>query len=1053
MSYIDKVNQVLASRGYDPNARLADYRDPNAYQAPKAPASQGNFLGNVGKSLGSIPGALGKGITDSLGQTSFAKMPQIAESIGRTGFSLGPINIKGSVNKRLEQRDALMAQAQKDFKAGRIDGKEYARRLNKAIADTNVEKDLKKSEGALKDASRYGEQYVNTASWLSLGAGGIAGALGKTGMNAASKVAIGEAYSGTAKALASGAFKEAGKTFGKGVLAETAGLAKPFMGGAGKGGIIKGITGALGGALEGQAMASTFRDLNNGKVDPLNAALTVGSVLPGGPLGAAGAALKGTGKLASKAIYDTHGIYDVITLKGGKTVNQILEELAKSNPKAYKQLSKILAVGEDLATQEHGKGADTAARAIEANQPSGKKFADMTIEEFAKAMSGNQGSRKQVQTAVKQAMKEGFELPDGKGPVLGRITPAAKSELSKRLAASDDPAAEMAKIAKEGIDVEGQKLKNVNLIGQLQDIVDSGRKGDDLANAINKKLTATQMTMVNGKPILTKNGLFLALADNPGVVKNPSKVAAITKGSKAPLGVIGRTLDKIGLSTKSADPAEQKAIFNQVKNNFIEAVNDDDSIKVSGKDILGRLNSLTDKKTGVFDIRQLTKKEIADVLGGDKAEAKKIMGYYNDAFKSLSFKDRGLAGKLTDFNMRNNPLAAPYSRIQSVARYELNPFFRAQENTETALGSALAGRAPVMPRTTKYNKTVKVLEDAGFFKKELAGNAGEGAAGLGAVSAKLSPFQKSQFAKDIENMSGGGKENVLKFINDPKNTDLIQNIKTIAQYPDRGLTSSNFMKAMNLAVFPMRYNIKVTEYAAKALAKQSGPTQMAVIKGIKDFSDWQKTPEGIKWNSDNSEIIGLLRYFTPVGTVESALRMLSPGEVRGVKDLGQIGGLPFGVISRVLQGQGITKSATPYLNPKTGEVVPDKIPADAKARASQALADIIDTMFTFPGRLVDAPLSKKQISQGAAEWATLGTLKGGKYESVTRTDLTDKQKKTQAVLRAGQASPVLKGPSTVKNRSVDISSKKAPTITPIYKTTAKGKKVKAKASAPGTWRP
>lgn len=1007
-----------------------------------------SFWGNVGRSVGSIPGAIAGGIGNILGNTSFAKLPQIGQSIARTGFSMGPINFKGSVGQTLDKRSVMMKKVGDDFKAGKITAKQYSERLKQVLKDTSVDEDLKKSKDALKDASRYGEQFVNNVTVLGAVAGGVAGAAGRTGTSAAAKAAISEAYGGGLKA------------FGKGVLAETTGLAKPFIGEAGKGGVIKGITGALGGALEGQANAAMVRDFSKGKVDPLNTALTVGMAMPGGPLGAAGAAIKGTGKLFNKAIYDSHGLYDVVKLKGGITVNEALEQLAKDSPKLYEKYVKNAKVGQDLAAQEWGNVPTAMAKGIELNQPSGKMFKDMTLDEFMKTLTSNLIDRSKGQTVLKKAVDAGFTLPEGRGAVMARITPDAKKDLIKRLT-SGDAKAEMAKIAKEGIDVEGQKLKNTNLIGQLQDIVDSGKTGDDLAKAIRKQFTATKAVLVDGKPFVTKDGRFLALAKNPGVVKKPAEVADLVKGKKAPLGVIGRTLEKIGLSTKAADIGEQKAIFKVVKSNFEKAVNEDDSIGVNGRIILSRLNKLTDKKTGVFDIRQLSKKEIADALGIDKAEAARIMSHYNDAFKQLSFSERGLAGKLTDWNMRNNPLAPGYARIQSAARYERSPFFRLQENIETALGSSLQnGKLPVMPRTTKYNKTVKVLEDSGFFERELAGPAGEGAAGLGAISAKLSPFQKSTFARDIESLAGKGKENVLGFINNPKNADLIQEMKTIAQYPDKGLTSSNFMKALNLAVFPTRYNLKVTQFAVKQLAKQSGATQMAVIKGLKDFSDWQKTPAGIKWNSDNSEALGILRYFTPVGSIESTLRLLSPGSVKSIRDVGTIGGLPFGVISQILQGQGMVKSDTPYLDPKTGEVVPNKIPKDLKARANQALVDIIGTMFTYPGRQVGID-SKRKLTQGVVDNATMGLLKGGKYESQTRTDLTPEQRRIQAVLRSGSGGPSKYNLPSAKSLNVTPLTKptfkfgQADYSTPRFASTkaAKGKKPKTRAIPVGQFRP
>ena len=1026
MSYIDKVNQVLASRGYDPNARLADYRDPNGNKSYVAKPVNGNFLGNVGKSLGSIPGAVVNGIADSLGNTSFAKMPQIAQSIGRTGFSLGPINIKGSVNKRLEQRDTLMAQAQKDFKAGKIDGKEYAKRLNKAIADTNVTQDINKSKGALKDASRYGTQYVNTALALGAVVGGVAGAAGKTGLNAIGTTAVDQAYSGGIKA------------FGKGILGEAGALARPFSGQA-SGGVLKGVTGALGGALDAQAMASTVNEARKGKIDPLNAALTATSLAPGGIVKLGSEGIGKAGKAINKAIYDTHGLYDVVKLKGGTSVNEAFTAAQKLSKNAKKD-EKILKVFQDLAVQEHGKGPEAVARAIEANQPDGKKFADMTYNDFIKAASSIVSDRTKLQAVAKNA---GLKIPEGAAVVAARLTPESKAAISKRLSQADDPIKEFTKLKREGL------IKGPNLPGQIEDMVKSGVTGEQLAKKVNS-LKAVPAALVDGAPVVTKDGRFLAFAKGAGTVKKASEVGDIVKGQKAKLGAIGRTLEKMGLSTKQADPAEQRAIFNKVKDNFVKTINADEAIKTDGKTILSTLNKLTDTKPGVFDIRQLRSSEIASSLGVSKSEANTIMAAYNDAFKSLGYAERGLAGKITDFNMRNNPIAAPYSRIQSVARYEKNPSFRLQENIETGIGSKLLGGKAINPMTDKYNKSVKILEDNGFFKREFAGPAGEGSAGLGAISAKLSPFQKKKFAADI-NFFAGGDNKMVDFISDPKNASLLQDIKSIAQYPDKGFTSSNMMKALNLAVFPLRYNLKVTSVAAKALGKQSGVRQMAILKGLSDFNRWQKTPDGVKWNSKNSEVLGVLRYFTPVGSVESVLNMLDPRNVKNVRDLGTIGGLPFGVVSQVLQGQGLINTDSPYLDPKTGEVVPNKLPQDLKARTNQALVDILGTMFTFPGRQVGLD-SKRKISQTVVDNATFGLLKGGKTESVTRTDLTAEQKYRQKVLQAGQGSTVPKSPSVMKNRNVDISSKKPVTITPIYKL-GKPKRAKAKATPPGQFRP
>lgn len=1106
---LQSIDKYLEGRGYNTSARVADYRDPSSVGKPIATAPKDSFVGNLGKSLG--------GVANFAGKAAYGVAEGFGKGVGAWGHNIvnqfQQIDTGNKMNAQVKQWKDL----QEKFKSGKISAQQFQKQSDMILAENR------------KTSAKRKQLEKDVLSPLDL-----AKASGETALNVVALVASAGGGQATLKALA-------GKEGAAGVIGKTAQFGGRALG--------MDTSKSVGGALlksqlvakpSVQTIPQIAKDVSTGNYGgaAINTALLASGGLAGGPLGTGKKVLDKAGSQVSKAIYDTHGLYDVVKLKGGTSVNEAFTAAQKLSKNAKKD-EGILKVFQDLAVQEHGKGPNAVAKAIEANQPGGKKFADMTYNEFLTAADSIISDRRKLQAIAKKA---GLAV-DGAGVVAGRLTPEAKAVISKRLSQADDPLAEFAKIKKEGIpgmsitkdsskvatsskppvkiksDKNGtmylaagktkitvpktvqadldniangialspermakssrtlnrlgyefdnkmgivpivqkttQKVsssvpvRNTNLFGQIEEMVKSGATGEQLAKQVNT-LKSVQAALVDGKPVVTKDGRFLAFAKGAGTVKKASEVAPIVQGSKAPLGVIGRTLEKLGLSTKQADPAEQRAIFNKVKDSFVKSIDANPDIKMSGRELLSALNKVTDQKKGVFDIRQLQKGEIAELIGGDKKAAGDVLSAYNNAFKKLGFSERGLGGKLTDFNMRNNPIAPGYSRIQSAARYEINPFFRAQENIETRLGAAALTGKNTMPFTDKYNNTVKLLRDEGVFKNMFAGPAGEGAAGLGAISAKLSKSQQNQIAMTLETFAGG-KNNVMKFVSDPKNAGIMQDIKTIVQYPDKGFTSSNFMKALNLAVFPMRYNLKVTQFAAKALAKQPGAVQVQVLKGIKDLSDWQKTPEGIKWSSDNSEAIGVLKYFTPIGTVESALRLLSPGEVRGIKDLGQIGGLPFGIVSRVLQGQGITKSASPYVNPKTGEVVPDQIPKDVKARASQALADIIDTMFTFPGRLVGAPVSKKQLSQGAAEWATLGLLKGGKYEPVTRTDLTAQQKRQQAVLQAGKGSNIPKSPSVMQPRSVSLSSSKPVVITPVYKT-SKAKRAKAKASAPGTWRP
>lgn len=1015
MSYIDKVNQVLADRGYNPNARLADYRDPTGNKSYVAKPVSGNFVGGVAKSLG--------GAANFAGKAAYGVAEGFGKGVGAWGHNLiGEVKIL----QKGQQMNAQVARGkvlQDQFKAGKISAAQFQKEYSRLLAEN------KKTVAEKKDIKN---KQLSTMD--------LAKASGETALNVSALVMSAGAGQATLSKLAGSSNK----------VISTAGKGAEFLGRAGGMDTSKTAAGAL---IKSQLVAKPSimsvpqiaQDVAKGNYVGAagNAALQLSGGLKNGPVGALMGGAKKLGEGISKRIYDTHGLYDVVTLKGGKTVNQAMDAFSATNPKVAKSFEKTLKVFQDLATQEHGQGAESVAKAIEAYQPTGKKFADMSYDEFLKAANSIVKDRSSLQ---KIASKAGLTIPDGTAVVAARLTPEMKAGIAKRLAEADDPAKEFLKLKEEGI------LKGPNLPGQIEDMINSGARGDMLKKQIGS-LKSVQPALVNGKMVTTKDGRFLAFAKGAGTVRKADQVADIVKGKKATFGVVGRGLEKVGISTKQANPAEQKAIFNKVKDNFIKTIDANTDIKMPGRDILSQLNKLTDQKKGVFDIRQLTKGEIAEAMGSDKKAAGQVLDAYNQAFKKLSYKDRGLAGKLTDFNMRNNPVAPGYARIQSIARYEMNPSFRLQENIETRLGAGALTGKNTMPFTDKYNDTVKMLRDEGVFKSMFAGPAGESAAGLGAISAKLSKSQQNQLAMTLETMAGG-KKNVMKFVTDPKNADIMQDIKTIVQYPDKGFTSSNFMKALNLAAFPMRYNLKVTQFAAKALAKQPGAVQVQVLKGIKDFTDWQKTPEGIKWNSDNAEVLGILRYYTPIGSIEAVGKLLNPSGIRGLKDLGQIGGLPFGVISNVIRGQGITKSPSPYLNPKTGEVVPEKVPQDTKARLEQALSDIVGSMFTYPGRIVggeNVP-SKTQISQGIATGLTLGSLKGGKYESVTRTDLTDKQKKTQAVLRAGQKSSLPKTSPMAKNRFVDISSGKPVTITPIYKP-GKPKRAKAKATPPGQFRP
>jgi len=130
--------------------------------------------------------------------------------------------------------------------------------------------------------------------------------------------------------------------------------------------------------------------------------------------------------------------------------------------------------------------------------------------------------------------------------------------------------------------------------------------------------------------------------------------------------------------------------------------------------------------------------------------------------------------------------------------------------------------------------------------------------------------------------------------------------------------------------------------------------------------------------------------------VASVLDILRDGKVDSVGSLGALGGLPFGAISRIFESEGLVHLNTPYVNPKTGTVMPDYVPQTTKAKAAVALEGFLNSMFTYPGRVLGLPGKGQMLRDQVRNWIDTG---GDDYLKTIRTeDLTPLQQKWIAVL-------------------------------------------------------
>lgn len=824
-----------------------------------------------------------------------------------------------------------------------------------------------------------------------------------------------------------------GKTFGNNALTQLAGK-------------------AVRNELLVRPTAETFPQIANqiGSGDYVGAATNAALLASGGlklkgaagPIGAAEKGLTSLSSQAGKLFVDKAGVFDMIKVKGGSVTSQ-LKKIAKSDPEKAQVLDEVLRVAQDNILRQYKGDRKAAAKLItQYIDVAGKKnLSKMNIEKFANELDSLAQSNLNIQKLVAKGKNivdaKGNTIPVSKLTRIGAVksTQAEKSALTKALKATKSPE-EVDQVLNEFLAANPRFAQNQQNLRAVAGIKEAGSFGDSAAALANEGLTGTNQLFVKGKngklkPVEFDNGYTLGLrAEGSAPFRTVEKTAQLEQGKNAPLGFVNKAMEKVGLSAAQQTEFEGRAQYNKVQDIFNENLRNL-GIKRSAGDVMKTLQDAAEKKWGVFDLRQLRPGEVAEALRINKDEAKQVIKAYKQAVSKLSLSERGLAGKLTDLNLNYNPIAAPYSRVQNTLKYEKNPFFSLQERIETRLGVASLGAGTRRPRAD-YSKQVQSLEDMGFFKGASFGSEGADVGGIKGITSKLKTGQKETIAAGMENLAQKQGKTLREFYLDPKNADLIQDFKTVVQYPDKGFTSSNLSKMLNLVTFPMRYNIKLTQFAVRQLAKQPGIVQVQTIKGLNDWYNFMDSPEGIKFQADNKEALGILKYFSPTYNIDQVIQILR-GRGRSIGDFGMVGGLPFGVITQALQGQGLIKTDSAYVDPRTGKVYSDKIPTSLKGRAYQLLSDVIGTMYNYPGRQVGAEMSKKDLNEVIPK-SLLGKTSKADYTNVERTDITPEDKKRIQVLGAGsgQASQLPVSAPTYTGPTLKMPTKAPVNIAPIY---------------------
>lgn len=550
-------------------------------------------------------------------------------------------------------------------------------------------------------------------------------------------------------------------------------------------------------------------------------------------------------------------------------------------------------------------------------------------------------------------------------------------------------------------------------------------------------------------------------------IKSSDSIADALDRSVAPkaiAGSVGKFFTNIGLSPKDTQATAYIALRRNMADNLLNASIDFPLVERGGLTnvdyMLEQLGKQQEGKTAVTDLRQLSTRDIQLALKTDEKTAKSVKNSIRQAYLQIPLQVRGLGNKIADINTAHNPFAIPYSRVQSSFRYAYNPIFHAQEvGTSEFIGQMLVGgkmvQYPVISTIANIFGRDKVELDAIDIKLDKAGfytgtGRGEFAdEGLVGISAHLRPGQRATMAGMVKTLADRAGQDVDTYMKDNAK-DLSQMLRAVVQYPKNSWMNSPMMTTLNLVAFPARFNIKVAALAAQALSKTSALNQVLILNSMARAHDWLNSTEGITWATQNADAISVLQYFSPLYHLDYVAKILT-GDVHSISDLGSLGGLPFGFISQILSSEGIMNTGAPYVQPSTGQVLPDYIPKTTKAAAATALDDFISSLFSYPGAEIGLASKTSLVSDFTKPIINVTHSDTSQFQAITPMLSPKQQAQANIMQRAAGTLPVKPAPQATRANPMQIYKLPPPSLSGkflVQPKSAKAPKVKPIATPP-----
>jgi hypothetical protein len=763
-------------------------------------------------------------------------------------------------------------------------------------------------------------------------------------------------------------------------------------------------------------------------------------MLDGGPLGAF---FKGAswakGKLANLSYGKDSFIDEVSRQIGNGNTSQIvrfLDTLKEKAPKEYEEAVKTFRIAQEMNLRASSEDVGLASKNfLQTYVDSGIDLANVTPSQLYKDMNNWYKADQAWQSAVRKGLIPGMDKVEAARYTPVRWDSKARNAVADTVRNAETPEDALRAIQKMADQPGNGWGNNDNLYKRIENIIKTSDSGDDAWRRIRgidaaavtpsyipkkiqeeiTKLGYTVATPVGGRKIASMD-----VEDTrklvTGAIKGVDDAFEETIVPNPGMAAFARGIEELGFSPRSSNQVASKILAENVVANLDNTtaaaigLNAKGNVPKGGQMILTDLQNYLENKKGIFglgkasasDLRQLTYKEIMEALPGlrlSRGQAKQLSKAIMQGYLEVPLEFRGAGDKIVDALYRYNPLHKAYSRAQGAFRYTYNPFFRVQERTETAILSRVQANNLVWgQKRAVLDDAVKKLDESRIFTSSLYGEAAQDQV-LGRITANITQGQKRDLAGlalDIAKKKGTTIDDLIN-----NHIDEIDDaLRVVVQYPRKGILASPLARTMNLAFFPMRYNAKVTMVAAQALAKQPAYIQKAVLHSMFQMGDWLKSPEGIRWQQQHQDAIRLFSWITPINSIAYTMNLLKNG-ADTPSDLGQLGGLPLGIISQVLDSQGIISLNTPYVDKKSGDVFPKYVPETTKARAAVALTDLLGSTFTYPGRTLGLPGKGEGLRAFVKNFIA---TEGSDFEKrLDKTKLTDLDRKWIKVIKDMEA--------------------------------------------------